>query len=88
MTPLPVASCRFHINGVEVRVIYCPEADIDRIQETLPRPERMTLLFAKEEAGPGVFQVEVRQRELSGERAEVANAGDAQHPVQGSLVPQ
>ncbi len=86
-TPLSVASCRFHINGVEVRVIYCPEAEISRIDETLPRPERLTFLYPKEEPGPGVFQVEVRQRDQpSGQRAEVADTRDAQHPVECAFM--
>lgn len=85
--PQSVASCRFHVNGVEIRVIYCPEAEIHRIDETLPRPERMTLLYAKEEPGPGVFQIEVRQRDQpSGDRPEVPNAGNPEHAVHGSLV--
>lgn len=76
---LPLRTCRFYVAGVAVRVVFCPQAEIHNIRETMPPPEGLEIVMPCEESGPGCFQVQLRPTESLLQRPEVA---DDRHPKQ------
>lgn len=76
--PVSLRTCRFHVAGVRVRVIFCPEATVANIHETMPTPQGIEIIMASEEPGPGCFQVQLVPTEPLLERAEVAGDGHAE----------
>lgn len=84
--PFDLARCEFYYNGTKFRIVFAPNADVTRLNETLPPADWMELIYVNE-YGSGVFQVQTCPADSSLKAGcVIAGVGLAQEPVEGPLA--